>query len=64
MRLPLRRPRCTLAILVLVMFSEAMSSTLILPFIYFMVRGFLGDRDARDIGSYAGLISMPPPPHH
>lgn len=58
----LRRPRCTLTILVLAVFSEAMSSTLILPFIYFMVEGFLGDGDARDIGSYAGIISMLPSP--
>ncbi|KAF8242159.1 MFS general substrate transporter [Wilcoxina mikolae CBS 423.85] len=52
----LRRPRCTLAILILVMFSEAMSSTLILPFIYFMVKDF-GIKDPRDIGSYAGMIT-------
>ncbi|KAF8536172.1 major facilitator superfamily domain-containing protein [Trichophaea hybrida] len=52
----LRRPRYTLAILILVMFSEAMSSTLILPFIYFMVKDF-GIKDSRDIGSYAGIIT-------
>ncbi|OZJ06400.1 hypothetical protein BZG36_00665 [Bifiguratus adelaidae] len=50
-------PRLAMFILSVVIFSEPLSSTILLPFIYFMVRDFHVGGDEREIGFYAGLLS-------
>ncbi|KAG2188678.1 hypothetical protein INT44_003817 [Umbelopsis vinacea] len=47
-------PRLPMAILALAIFSEPVSSTILLPFIYFMVRDFHVTEDEKSIGFYAG----------
>ncbi|KAG2186341.1 hypothetical protein INT43_002779 [Umbelopsis isabellina] len=50
-------PRLPMAILALAIFSEPVSSTILLPFIYFMVRDFHVAEDEKAIGFYAGTIA-------
>ncbi|CAG8691065.1 10704_t:CDS:2, partial [Ambispora leptoticha] len=49
-------PLFPLFVLTIVLFSEPMCSTIILPFVYFMVRDFHVTDNEKEIGFYAGLI--------
>jgi hypothetical protein len=48
----------TLFFVACIVLAEPLSSTLLLPFVYFMVKDF-GSYDESGIGYRAGLISMP-----
>ncbi|CAH1768179.1 13673_t:CDS:2 [Entrophospora sp. SA101] len=50
-------PKLPLLILSIVIISEPFNSTILLPFIYFMVRDFGVSDDDKEIGFYAGLIA-------
>ncbi|OZJ03734.1 hypothetical protein BZG36_04148 [Bifiguratus adelaidae] len=50
-------PRMPMAVLSVCIFSEPLSSTILLPFIYFMVRDFGVTEDDKGIGFYAGTIA-------
>ncbi|KAK6359049.1 hypothetical protein TWF696_000220 [Orbilia brochopaga] len=53
---PIRIKRI-LILISLIVLSESLSSTILLPFVYFMVRDFGADGDERLIGSRAGFIT-------
>ncbi|CAG8443190.1 1377_t:CDS:2 [Gigaspora rosea] len=50
-------PKMTIFVLSVIVFSEPMNSTILFPFIYFMVRDFGVSDDDKEIGRYAGLIA-------
>ncbi|CAG8678321.1 11726_t:CDS:2, partial [Acaulospora morrowiae] len=50
-------PKTPIFILSLIIFSEPINSTILLPFVYFMVRDFGVSKDEKQIGRYAGLIA-------
>ncbi|RUS16332.1 major facilitator superfamily domain-containing protein [Endogone sp. FLAS-F59071] len=50
-------PRLPMLVLSFCIFSEPLSSTILLPFIYFMVRDFHLTNDDKEIGFYAGTIA-------
>ncbi|CAG8695326.1 7225_t:CDS:2, partial [Cetraspora pellucida] len=50
-------PKMIMFVLSVIVFSEPMNSTILFPFIYFMVRDFGVSKDEKEIGRYAGLIA-------
>ncbi|KAF0387778.1 MFS general substrate transporter [Gigaspora margarita] len=50
-------PKTTIFVLSVIVFSEPMNSTILFPFVYFMVRDFGVSDDDKEIGRYAGLIA-------
>ncbi|CAG8649943.1 25221_t:CDS:2, partial [Dentiscutata erythropus] len=50
-------PKMTMFVLSVIVFSEPMNSTILFPFVYFMVRDFGVSDDDKEIGRYAGLIA-------
>ncbi|KAI7852069.1 major facilitator superfamily domain-containing protein [Circinella umbellata] len=54
---PTPLPKMQMFIVCIILFSEPMTSTILLPFIYFMLKDFNLSDDETEIGAYAGWIT-------
>lgn len=54
---PTPLPKLQMLILSIILFSEPLTSTILLPFIYFMLKDFHLSDDEKEIGTYAGWIT-------
>ncbi|KAI8376737.1 major facilitator superfamily domain-containing protein [Choanephora cucurbitarum] len=50
-------PKMQMFVVFLILVSEPLTSTVLFPFIYFMVKDLLSTGDEKEIGTYAGLIT-------
>ncbi|OAD78155.1 hypothetical protein PHYBLDRAFT_140257 [Phycomyces blakesleeanus NRRL 1555(-)] len=54
---PTPLPRLQMFIISIILFSEPLTSTILFPFIYFMIKDFHLSDDEKEIGAYAGWIT-------
>ncbi|KAI9027375.1 major facilitator superfamily domain-containing protein [Phycomyces nitens] len=54
---PTPLPRLQILVISIVLFSEPLTSTILFPFIYFMIKDFHLSDDEKEIGAYAGWIT-------
>ncbi|KAG2208014.1 hypothetical protein INT46_010750 [Mucor plumbeus] len=50
-------PKIQMLVISILLFSEPLTSTILFPFIYFMIKDFHLSNDEKEIGSYAGWIT-------